>query len=59
MFSATNFDKLGEAIALRDDVKPISYTEKQLDDLLNLKWIFFLLLALFSVEWFIRKRNGV
>ncbi len=59
MLSATNFDKLGEAIALRDDVKPISYTEKQLDDLLNLKWIFFLLLALFSVEWFIRKRNGV
>lgn len=55
---ATNLDKLAEKLSTREDVKSVSYTEKKLDDLLNLKWIFFLLLILLSVEWFLRKRNG-
>jgi len=42
----------------RDDIKSVSYTEKKLTDLINLKWIFFLLLTLLSIEWFMRKRNG-
>jgi len=43
----------------REDIKSISYSQKKLNDLINLKWIFFLLLALLSLEWFMRKRNGV
>ena len=54
-----NIDQLSEKLQAREDVKPVSYSEKKLDDLLNLKWIFFLILGLLSVEWFIRKRNGV
>lgn len=53
-----NMDKLVEKLQAREDVKSVSYSENKLDDLLNLKWIFFLLLALLSVEWFLRKRNG-
>jgi hypothetical protein len=58
MMYPADFDKLAEKLEAREDVKSVSYTEKKLDDLLNLKWIFFLLLILLSSEWFIRKRNG-
>ena len=40
------------------DITSIIYEEEDLKELINLKWIFFLLLILLSVEWFLRKRNG-
>jgi len=42
----------------REDIKSVSYSEKKLDELVNLKWLFFVLLLFLSVEWFMRKRNG-
>jgi len=39
-------------------VKTISYEDKRYEELVNLKWLFALILALLSIEWFIRKRNG-
>ncbi|MEM9022706.1 MAG: hypothetical protein AAGB22_03130, partial [Bacteroidota bacterium] len=42
----------------REDIRPIAYTQKQLKDLINLKWVFFVLLSLLSLEWFLRKRSG-
>lgn len=42
----------------REDIKTVSYSEKKLTDLIDLKWIFFVLLGLLSFEWFMRKRNG-
>jgi hypothetical protein len=39
-------------------IKPVTYTQKQLNDLIDLKWLFFLILSLFTVEWFLRKRGG-
>jgi hypothetical protein len=47
-------DKLNQ----RTDIKSVSYTQNKLSDLINLKWIFFLILSLLTFEWFIRKRNG-
>ena len=58
MVYPSDLDKLVEKLQARDDVKSVSYSENKLDDLLNLKWIFFLIMGLLSVEWFIRKRNG-
>jgi hypothetical protein len=51
-------EKLSETLNLRNDIKSVSYSEKKLNDLINLKWIFFIILALITVEWFMRKRNG-
>jgi len=51
-------DKLSEMLNAREDIKPVSHSEKKLSDLINLKWIFFLLLSLISLEWFMRKING-
>lgn len=51
-------DSLSFDIVNNDNIVPISYSDKQLTDLLNLKWIFFLILGLLSAEWFFRKFFG-
>jgi len=49
---------LPKLIGDRDDIKSVSYTQNRLKELINLKWVFFLLLILLSAEWFLRKRSG-
>ncbi|MCA1753031.1 MAG: hypothetical protein LC670_14810 [Flavobacteriales bacterium] len=39
-------------------LSPVSYTTEVFDTVLNLKWIFFVILLLLSAEWFLRKRSG-
>jgi hypothetical protein len=58
MLYPKDMQKLSEKLNAREDIKSISYSEKKLDDLINLKWIFFIILVLISAEWFMRKRNG-
>lgn len=58
MLFANEMDKLTEKLNAREDIKSVSYTDKKLNDVINLKWIFFVILALISAEWFMRKRNG-
>lgn len=58
MFTPATLDALQNKLLQRDDIKPVSYSEKKLKELINLKWVFFLLLTLLSLEWFLRKRNG-
>lgn len=58
MIYPSQVDKLAEILNAREDIKPVSHSEKILSDMINLKWIFFLILALISLEWFIRKING-
>jgi hypothetical protein len=53
-----DMDKLLEVIKSREDIKPVVYSNERLDELINLKWVFFLLLLLLSLEWFFRKRSG-
>jgi hypothetical protein len=47
-----------EMLNARDDIKTIIYTEKRFSELVNLFWVFVIILSLLSIEWFIRKRNG-
>jgi hypothetical protein len=49
---------IAEELKKRNDIKPVSYTQKRLDDVINLKWIFALIIFLISAEWFLRKRSG-
>lgn len=53
-----DLSSLQQFLSERDDLKSISYSEERVRDIIHLKWIFFLLLALMSLEWFLRKRNG-
>lgn len=41
-----------------DTVKPVLYEQSVLEELIEQRFIFFILLALISLEWFFRKRNG-
>lgn len=58
MVYANQLNELVDIIKAREDIRPVSYTQSNLKDLLNIKWIFFVLLALLSLEWFFRKREG-
>ncbi len=58
MIYPNELEKLSQKLNNRNDIKSVSYTQNKLSDLINLKWIFILILFLLSLEWFIRKRNG-
>jgi hypothetical protein len=40
------------------EAQAIIRSDEKYDALINLKWIFFILLAMISVEWFLRKFYG-
>ena len=58
MFYLDGLDELEEAILSKKEIVDVSYSEKKLTDLINWRWICFLLFALLGVEWFIRKYKG-
>ena len=49
---------LKEELAQRGDISSISYNQEEVEDVINLRWIFYILLGLLAIEWFIRKYNG-
>jgi hypothetical protein len=58
LFYPRQFDELLKAINGREDIKSVSYTQKRLNDMVNLFWVFIVILVLLSFEWFIRKWSG-
>lgn len=58
MHYLNDIDKIAEEIDARNQLKPILYDTFVTEGAINLKWIFFLLLALISAEWVIRKYLG-
>jgi hypothetical protein len=58
LFLPRDLLKIAERIQAREDVKPISRSQVSLKELIQLKWIFFLILLLLGTEWFLRRRNG-
>jgi hypothetical protein len=49
---------LAQTIQAREDIKPVVYNPQKLLELVQMWWIFAILLALLTLEWFIRKRQG-
>lgn len=43
---------------LTKDIKPVIYSTSRTRSVINLKWIFFILLGLLSTEWFLRRYYG-
>ncbi len=50
---------LAQDIKSNNNVKSLTYFQEMINQLLNLRWIFFILLLLLSVEWFLRKYWGI
>jgi hypothetical protein len=59
MFYARDLDGLRKKIMQREDIRPVSYEQKRFTDLAGNVWLFLIILALLSAEWFIRKRSGI
>lgn len=53
-----NLASISNLIKEKGTVKPVRYETSKTRSLINLKWIFFLLLSLISVEWFLRRYFG-
>lgn len=49
---------LPDLLRNREDITTITYTDRKYSELINIPWIFGLILLLISLEWFIRKRGG-
>ncbi|MEO1261071.1 MAG: hypothetical protein AAFZ15_19880 [Bacteroidota bacterium] len=57
LFYQNQFNELGDAI-LAKDIKPVIYSSTRTRSIINVKWIFFLLMGLLSLEWFLRRYYG-
>lgn len=57
LYYPNQFQQLEEDI-LKADYKNVIYSSEELIDLVNLKWLFFVILGFVCAEWFIRKYNG-
>ncbi len=57
VYYPNQIDQLEKDI-LQADFKNVIYSNENIQDLINLKWLFFILLAFISIEWFVRKYNG-
>lgn len=53
-----DYQKTLDELMKRDDITSVSYAETTFNDLIDLKWLFFLLLVLLTAEWFLRKWMG-
>lgn len=59
MFYLNNMDELTNVVLKNEVIKPITFSQNETSDLIDLKWLFALILCFFTLEWFIRKYNGL
>jgi TolA-binding protein len=53
-----DYEKTLEEIASRDDIAAVQYEEKAFLSLIDLNWLLGFLVALASLEWFLRRFKG-
>lgn len=58
MFYELDSEQLLNKLSQREDIAAISYSSEEVEDIINLKWLFFVLIGLIGLEWFIRKYQG-
>lgn len=49
---------LKDLLIENNTIKPVMYESRSTTGIINLKWLFFLILTLLSAEWFIRRISG-
>ncbi|HKJ78994.1 MAG TPA: hypothetical protein VKA10_05640, partial [Prolixibacteraceae bacterium] len=58
-FLPGSVDEMINGIKESNELKPVNYFQESVNEILNLRWWFFVLLVLLSVEWFLRKFWGI
>jgi hypothetical protein len=59
LFLPADAEELAANISSNTRIKPFAYFQSLLNEILNLKWLFFVILSVFSLEWFFRKYWGI
>lgn len=54
----TQLDQLEKDLLENQNMQTVVYEQEEMKDLLDQKWLFFLILALLTLEWLVRKWNG-
>ncbi len=58
MVAPNNINTITELVKAKKSVKPTIYQTTKTRSVINLKWIFFILLSLLTLEWFLRRYYG-
>jgi hypothetical protein len=58
MLMPPQINQLADLIRKNENIKTVVYEDKHYSDLVDVKWVFVLILLLLSGEWFMRKREG-
>ena len=58
-FLPAETDELIESIISNSKIRPYTYFQSLLNEILNLRWIFFIILTILSLEWFLRRFWGI
>jgi hypothetical protein len=58
MMMPKEMNSLSQLIAQNNEVVTVSYEFNKLTDLIELKWLIWLLLIFLGSEWLLRKRSG-
>ena len=58
MLMPGEIDKLAELIRKNDNIKTVINEDRRYTELIDVKWVFGLILIFLSAEWFLRKREG-
>jgi len=58
MVKSSAINQLADLIRKNENIKTVVYEDKHYSDIIDVKWVFILILALLSAEWFLRKREG-
>jgi hypothetical protein len=58
MIKPSQLNQLADLIRKNENIKTVVYEDKHYSDLIDMKWLFVLILLLLSAEWFLRKREG-
>jgi len=58
MLYPNQINRLADLIRKNENIKTVVYEDKHYSDIIDVKWVFVLILGLLSLEWFLRKREG-
>ncbi len=59
MLQPSQISRLADLIRKNETIKTVEYEDRHYTDLIDMKWMFILILLLLSTEWFMRKREGI
>jgi len=58
MLQPSQVKQLANLIRKNENIKTVVYEDKHYSDIIDVKWVFVMILGLLALEWFLRKREG-